>query len=52
MAGHAKNVEEEWTRSIDHLRDMAHQNEESLYAKYNEIDSDDDEIFNGPRNSD
>ena len=30
MAGHAKNVEEEWTRSIDHLRDMAHQNEESL----------------------
>ena len=30
MAGHAKNVEEEWTRSIDHLRDMARQNEESL----------------------
>ena len=30
MAGHATNVEEEWTRSIDHLRDMARQNEESL----------------------
>ena len=30
MAGHASVVEEEWLRSVDHLRDMARQNEESL----------------------